>query len=191
MDKKYLLISMDDDKAGKIADVFGNKTCKKIITFLAEKESSEKEIADALKMPINTIEYNLKKLLNAELIEKTKNFFWSRKGKKIGLYRLSNKSIIISPKKKEINSEIKSILPVILLSGIAAFIIKNLTSSLYEIKGTMLKSAAEMAPPSVNLPPISIIFQIPSWLWFIFGAIFSLIVFLTVLILIKMKGGNR
>ena len=56
------MISMDDDKAKAMAGVLGNKTCKKIIDCLAEQETSEKDLADNLKLPISTVEYNLKKL---------------------------------------------------------------------------------------------------------------------------------
>lgn len=161
---------MEDERAKKLADVLGNKTCKKIIDFLAEKESSEKDIASALNIPINTAEYNLKKLLHAELIEKTKNFFWSRKGKKIEMYRLSNKSIIISPKGK-ISSQIKAILPVAILSGIGALIVRQLTSLDLRIKGSaeMLQAAA----PSANI----LSSQSQASLWFFVGACFAIIIF--------------
>ena len=80
---KYLLISLGDEKAKKLSEVLGNSTCNKILEFLADKsEVSEKDISTALKMPLNTVEYNLKKLLTAELIEKSQKFFWSTKGKK-------------------------------------------------------------------------------------------------------------
>ena len=124
MTKKYLLFSIEDNSAKKLAGILGNKTCKKIIDVLAEKEASEKDLANELKIPINTIEYNLKKLLEAEIVEKTKNFFWSKKGKKIPMYKVSNKSIVISPKSKLL-SDLSSILPVAILSGLGALIIRQ------------------------------------------------------------------
>ena len=127
MEEKYLLLSLEDDRTIELSKILGNKTCKKIIGFLADRnESSEKDIADGLKLPINTIEYNLKKLIKVEIIEKTNNFFWSKKGKKIPMYRVSNKSIIISPRKK-ISSKLKTILPVALISGVVASVIGVLT----------------------------------------------------------------
>lgn len=121
---KFILMSLNDDKAGHIAEVLKNKTCKKILDFLAEiKEVSEKDIADALKMPINTVEYNLNKLIKSGLAEKTKNFFWSVKGKKIPMYKLARKHIIISPNKSPSINYLKTILPVIFaLAAIAIFI---------------------------------------------------------------------
>lgn len=178
MEKKYILISLEDEKAKKLADVLGNKTCKKIIDLLVEKEASEKDIADFLKMPINTVEYNLKKLLAAGLIEKSKSYFWSQKGKKIDMYKVSNKSIIISPKNK-ITSEIKSILPVALVSGIAAVGLKYY----FTLKDTVVMGSSDfsVAKAAEGLPAISSILLACSnnlWLWFLAGSLFALVVFM-------------
>jgi len=123
-DDKFILMGLNDDKAGYVAEVLKNKTCKKILDFLAEiREASEKDISDGLKMPINTIEYNLKKLIKSGLVVRTKNFFWSVKGKKIPMYKLARKHIIISPGKKPSLSALKSVLPVIFaLAALAIFI---------------------------------------------------------------------
>ncbi len=123
-EKRYILVSMNDERAKSIAKVLGDKNCDKIINYLMEKkEASEKDIADALNIKLNTIEYNLKKLLKSELIKKSKNFFWSKKGKKINMYQLSNKSIVISPTSSKISSGIRAILPIILISIITLGII--------------------------------------------------------------------
>jgi inhibitor of cysteine peptidase len=110
---KFILMGLDDERSADVAEVLRNNTCKKILDYMAEeKEVSEKDIADAMKMPINTVEYNLKKLVKSGLVEKTKNFFWSVKGKKIPMYKLARKHIIISPNKKFDMSYLKSILPI-------------------------------------------------------------------------------
>ena len=46
-----------------------------------------------------------------------------QKGKKIDTYRVANKLIIIAPKKSSVYSKLKSIVPVILISGILAYFI--------------------------------------------------------------------
>lgn len=124
-------MGLDDERSKKVAEVLGNKTCKKIIDYLAEiKEASEKDISDALKIPINTVEYNLKKLLDASLVEKTKNFFWSKKGRKIGLYKLARKHIVISPKStKPSLTVLKTIIPVIVTVAIIALLVSIFTPS--------------------------------------------------------------
>ncbi len=180
MEKKYILISMEDSGAKKLSKVLGNAACKKIIDLLAEKELSEKDIADALKTPINTVEYNLNKLMQAELIEKAKNFFWSKKGKKIDIYRLSNKSIIISPRSSRISSKIKSILPVALLSGIGTILIKSIFES--QQKAQTLLRAPDSAITEISQIIAGkndyLIIQSPAnWVWFLVGALFVLLIF--------------
>ena len=93
-----MLFDLNDEKSGLVAEILGNKTCKKMLSVLADKELSENDMARELKMPINTLEYNLKKLLKAGLVEEAKGFFWSVKGKKIKTYKLANKKIVISTK---------------------------------------------------------------------------------------------
>ena len=81
---KFLLVSMDDEMAKSLADVLGNKTCKKIMEYMAEKnEVSEKDLANAFKIPINTVEYNLKKLLKS-------GFVFSRQNGSHKIYKHNN-----------------------------------------------------------------------------------------------------
>ncbi|MFA4953369.1 MAG: helix-turn-helix domain-containing protein [Candidatus Pacearchaeota archaeon] len=180
-EKKYILISMEDERSKKLADILGNKTCKKIIDLLAEeKEASEKDIADKLNVPLNTIEYNLKKLIQAELIEKTKNFFWSKKGKKIPTYKLSNKSIIISPKSR-ISSKLKSILPVALLSGLGAVLIKSFFYSQQIVREKAVAGlASEFSTQALQNTIFDgniLLLQSPAWVWFLAGTLFTLVIF--------------
>jgi len=130
MPEKYLMLDLDDERIRKIADVISNKTAKKILDLLAEGNLSETDIASKLGMPLNTVEYNLKKLEEVGLVEKAKEFFWSTRGKKIPTYKLSKKSIVISTKRK-----IPSILPSLIVTFLAAIGIK-IYSSLTAIKET-------------------------------------------------------
>ncbi len=116
MDDKFILMGLDDERSKDVAEVLGNKTCKTILDFLSErKEASEKDIADGLNMKINTVEYNLNKLVKSGLVEKTKNFFWSTKGRKIDMYKLAKRHIIISPKSRKPSLEsLRAVLPVFL-----------------------------------------------------------------------------
>ena len=126
-DDKFILMGLDDERAGSIAEVLKNPTCKKILDFLGDvKEASEKDISDKLNMPINTIEYNLNKLVKSGLVDKAKNFFWSVKGKKIPMYKLARKHIIISPNKKPSMDYLKTILPVILIAAILVVVLSGI-----------------------------------------------------------------
>jgi DNA-binding transcriptional ArsR family regulator len=199
-DKKYILVSMEDEKADKIAEIIGNKTCKKIINLLADRNLSEKEMSEKLNIPLNTLEYNLKKLLDAGFAEKTKNFFWSKKGKKIETYRISNKSVIISPKNRKIVSQIKTILPVVLLSGIASLIIRKLSAPVIAETGNSgagEKMMSEAAPAALDVSYsagnniFSFINQVPPENWFFIGACFAIIIFIVLIMLKSVKGGNE
>lgn len=114
--EKYLIFDLDDDKSTKLGEIISNPTCKKIINLLADKEMGETEIAQALGSPLNTTEYNIKKLVHAGLIEEAKSW-WSVKGKKMPSYRLVNKAIVISPRKGNIYNKIKGVLPIVLITG--------------------------------------------------------------------------
>lgn len=181
----FILVSLDDPKSKLIADVFASKTCKKIVFYLTEtKEASEKDISDSLKMPINTVEYNLKKLVESGFVQKKKNFFWSKKGKKIAMYELTNKSIVLSPKKAT-SEKIKSILPafVLTLAGtVSVWVYEKVRSSnLTRIPSTISSQsndfvAKEMADSSSLVAGFgSAISSQPQflWLYFLAGAIIA------------------
>jgi len=196
MEKNYLLLSLEDDSANALGKILGNKTCKKIINYLAEQKSaSEKDISDALHLPINTVEYNLNKLLKANLIEKTKDFFWSSKGKKIIMYALSNKSIIISPKQSSFE-KLKSILPAVIVSGIGFVLVKMYNYSQEQIitnagysKDAVMSVASESAPSlfSPNIIPLN---SSPE-LWFLAGSLIAIASILAYQYFKSMKGGKN
>lgn len=120
-EETFVQVSLEDSKTKAISDVLGSKTCKKIIEYLAHnEEASQKDLSDALKIPMNTMDYNMKKLLDAGFIQKRKNFFWSKKGKKIIMYELSNKSIVISPK-KSVGEKFKALVPGLMLTLAGTF----------------------------------------------------------------------
>lgn len=119
MADKYILVDLDDAQTSAISDVISNKTSKKVLALLAEKEMSVSDIATAAKIPLNTAQYNVQKLLEASFIEKSKTFFWSAKGKKIPTYRASNKKIVISPK-----SSFKGIIPALIFILVATLALK-------------------------------------------------------------------
>lgn len=119
MVEKNISLALDDERTGKVAEVLSNKSCKKLLSYLTENEASETELAEDLDMPANTVNYNIKKLKDAGLVEE-KDHFWSKKNKRVPVYGVANKKIIISPKK---SSRIKSSLPLILVSALFSMFI--------------------------------------------------------------------
>lgn len=191
------MFEMDDEKIKVLADVISNKTSKAILEHLADKEASETEISNALKLPANTVNYNIKKLLEAGLIEKTKTYFWSVKGKKIPYYKVANKKIIISPKS---SSNTKTLLSALLATGIGALLIRLYTSNVYSSSiqktadmavrsadsGVVSSGGAEIldkvAPsimPDAGSNVVNSVSQMPEiWIWFLLGGVFALIIFM-------------
>lgn len=205
MTKKSIMIDLEDPRTDKIADVISNKTSKKILSHLAEHELSETDLSKALNIPINTIGYNIDKLEQAGLIEKTKGFYWSQKGKKIYTYKLSNQKIIISP-----SSIIKGIIPALLITsaialGIKLFVgvesqvqQKTLTEDMPaiasesaiavaggEMAREVIKETTKIAETQIG----QLISSANAWAWFLLGALTALLIFL-LWNSIKMKGGK-
>lgn len=207
--EKYMLLSLEDSKMKSLSEVLGSKTCKKIIDYLGDnKEASQKDLSDALKIPMNTMEYNMKKLLTSGVIQKRKNFFWSKKGKKIIMYELSNKSIVISPKKSS-TEKLKSILPAVIITIGGTFAvyayekITGLTNHSYDsLNSVVARKAFEEGGALVQTAPdvafsgtekirevatdatIQIVQSSTSqhsiWPWFLFGGILAIGIILMV-----------
>ncbi len=144
MTEKFINIDLDDPRSEHIAEVLSNKTCKKILSFLADKEMSASDLARELSLPLNTIGYNLEKLVAAGLIEKSKSFFWSSRGKRIERYSLSNKKIVISPKRM-----FGSVLPVLAISGVIALGIKFFSDHLFTASAPSVSKDLMREAPSV------------------------------------------
>jgi len=196
MAEKSLLIDLDDPRAEKISEILSNSTCKKILSFLSEEELSEKEISEKLNLPMNTINYNIKKLREAGLIEPVKKVWWSIKGKKILRYTIARKKIVIFPRER-----IKGVIPALIFSLLSAFGIKmwfGKIAAKASIKAVQnapglestevyaSASSTSAAPPSYAASSTTLkeasnyIFCNFSdvWVWFLVGAALCIIVFL-------------
>jgi len=188
MAEKLINFDLDDPRAGKIAEALSNKTCKRILGLLAEKEMNASELAEEMKSPLNTIGYNLEKLVDTGLVEKSEGI-WSVKGRRIEKYKIADKKIVISPK-----SMFKGILPAVLVSGIVALGIKMFygtfnVANKAGIEGEVFAGGKDMAEvvaeatPMVAEKGVNVINSASSvsavgdvWLWFLLGAMFGLLV---------------
>jgi DNA-binding transcriptional ArsR family regulator len=147
----FLLLSLEEDKAKKLSNVIGSDTCRKILDYLANKDATETEIATQLSIPISTVDYNLKLLVNAGLV-KSAEFHYSEKGKEVNHYSIANKYIIIAPKTTEsLANKLKRILPVVAVVALTGYAIQFF-SKVQPTAANMLKaavmdeSAATIAP---------------------------------------------
>ena len=182
-EKNFILVSLEDSKSKEISEVLGSKTCKKIISYLSEnKEASQKDLSYNLKIPMNTLDYNIKKLLSSGFIQKKKNFFWSAKGKKIIMYEISDKSIIISPK-KSIGEKIKSITPAIIFTASMTFAVgvyEKISSAGVQIPSAVPEYVTSTMSKSADTEIVSYLTSsqpFPLWGWFLTGAGLAIIIF--------------
>ena len=121
MEDKFVLVSLSDKKSKKIAEVISNETARKILDYLGDKNKvSPIELSKRLNVPISTITYNLKLLSEHGLIIKEEEV-WSDKGRKVSLYSIAKKMILIVPKGFDWKDSLKKILPVFLLGTLATF----------------------------------------------------------------------
>ena len=143
---KFLMVSLEGNKAKKLAQIISNDTARKILDILAEGDATETEISTSLKQPISTIHYNLKQLVKAKLVE-CKEFHYSPKGKEVNHYSLANKYIIIAPKAatETLKDKLKSLIPSLLIVGGIGFAYNFLKSSGAKIIKAGSKSTAQLS----------------------------------------------
>lgn len=173
---RYINVDLNDKRIGKIADAISNKTCKKILDILSDKEMSGSDISEELKLPLNTITYNLDLLKEAGLVESGRDFFWSEKGRRIVKYKLANKKIIISPK-----ARFTGLASAVLISGMVAFFIKiwenYYTRAFVDSIASQQFYAESGAKVAENAGSVS--FGEPA-LWFFLGSLIALIIFILI-----------
>jgi DNA-binding transcriptional ArsR family regulator len=177
MEEKYIMFSMDDDRIKYLSESLSNPSCKKILNLLSEKELTETDIARELKIPLNTVDYNIKKLIKVGLIEKTSHF-WSIRGKKMPVYKVSNKKIVISPKK---SISLTALVASVLGTGILALGVRKFVQPpqddfimIAEDFGPMaLERSAETASGLIST-------AFAPWQWFLVGAWLGIVLFFTV-----------
>ncbi len=133
MAKKFIVADLNDDKSKDIAAVLGNKTARKILDYLADNDATETEIAESLKLPASTVNYNIQRLLKANFIE-IKDFYWSPKGNKVQIYRAARKLIVIAPKHARGYETLKNILPAIFISALFLIVLFTTIYNIYNAK---------------------------------------------------------
>ncbi len=141
--EKFVLVSLQESKAKRIASVLQSDTCRKILDYLAEKNATETELAEKLDIPISTVHYNLKHLIESQLVE-AEEFHYSEKGKEVNHYSLSNKYVVIAPRgiTEGFKEKLKSLIPVSLLLAAGAGFIHLFTSRISHFGGSALSKSS-------------------------------------------------
>lgn len=186
-------IDLNDSRMKHISEIFGSESCKKILNLLAERELTETEISKELRMPLNSVDYNVKKLVQAGLIE-SGSHWWSVRGKKMPSYRVSDKKIIISPKRM---SSSVLLVPALLIGGLITFGVKKISEAkvssedlLFSAKSGIensVSTASSRVADSVMVSAPLVSQQVteragffsamPSWEWFLIGIWSGVLIF--------------
>lgn len=175
--ESFLLVSLKEDKARKLAKVLHNESCRKILDYLTAKEATETELAKKLSVPISTVHYNLKHLLEAGLIT-AEEFHYSAKGREVNHYKLANKYIIIAPKSTfGLKERLRSVLPVALLVGASAFVIQIVRMGTATFGASKARVMEEAMATTAAAPAASAAQTSPIW-WFLAGALLTIAIFL-------------
>ncbi len=197
--KSTIQLDLDDPRAEKIAEIISSASAKKILGELANSEEalSESEVAEKLGMPLNTIGYNIKKLLEAGLIEKASGVLWSVKGKRIHKYTVAEKKIVLTPRVK-----MKGVFPAIMgtvvvaaglkiwmmtqqteiaNAGVADELARTVASGAFAEGGALMAqdAALKSAGEGLNYAASSGVLggvQIP--FWFLLGAATAIVIFM-------------
>lgn len=192
--RKEILVSIGDENLKEMAEVLGNGTCVRILDELALNDLTVSDIADKLSMKINTVDYNVKKLVRAGLIEKSSHF-WSVKGKRMPTYRVVDRRIVISPRRKVA----AKFLWALGLTGVFALLIRYNVygSNLADIGGNnfMDRAVFEAAPKAsevafdtgIILEKTSFWASLAGWEWFLIGAWSSIVLFFIYALVIEKK----
>ena len=177
-EESYLLFSLEKEKSKKLAQAISNETARKILNYLSRNDASESYIAKALNLPLSTVHYNLQNLKESNLI-KSKDFYWSEKGKKIEMYTVSKKFIVISPAGQALGSSLKNILPV----GLGGIIVSGLLYLFSEKPIIYEEALFQSAQKSLALasPAEKGFTLMPEHaLWFLLGVFFIVILLLII-----------
>ena len=182
-EEKFLLVSLEEKESKKLAQVISNNSSRRILSFLAQKNATESELSKELGIPISTVHYNLKHLIKSGLVD-AKEYHYSEKGKEVNHYSLAKKYIVIAPSTAGIKTRLKNILPmaVIIAAGAALIHLMSSTTGSFGAVKTAEETVPMLAETAITGAEASA--GLPISLWFLFGGIAVIIVYL-IIILIK------
>lgn len=89
------ILSLSNDSR-KIIQTLSNETSIRILQLLESGNMSASELAGGLDLRLNTLQYHLDSLLEADLI-RVSGIKWSRRGRKIKVYEAVEQMIVLIP----------------------------------------------------------------------------------------------
>ena len=149
-----IILEPGDEKAQKIAKAIGSKTAGEILQLLKDGSHASTQIAEALKIPITTVQYHLENLVDAGIITIVEKR-WSQKGREVKVYGLRDQMLIVVPR----GGDLKGILlrygslfaVVILASIVLALLGPSFAPVAAPALQNVLPSALPPAPPEAGV----------------------------------------
>ena len=167
-ERKVIVLPFDEDSKN-IIKALNNETARRILEVVSEEPSSISQLSEKLSLPITTVYYNVKKLLDTGLI-RVKYKDYSTKGREIEYYEPTRKIIVLLPEKiktKEALQALKKYLLVVFVATLSAgfgFIVE------FSLSGRLTparKGVTSLIPtPTLTSHP---------WLWILVGAIIGMV----------------
>jgi DNA-binding transcriptional ArsR family regulator len=215
-DEKLLILPLNDKNSKKISQIISNDTARNILEAIASEPLSASRIAEKLRIPLSTVQYNLEKLNDAGLVkvDRTK---YSEKMKHMKIYAPQRKFVVIVPEKTsrgDVIATLKRYLTVIFFAVVGSGVIEFLTTKIKGPMGEVTRSIPEKGLPVIPSPtPMSVPSPVPTpmpmappegildidtvlgfdffahpGLWFLFGSLFVILVLFLIEYLGRKKG---
>jgi len=143
-----VILEPGDERAQKIAKAMASRTAGEILQLLKEGSHASTQIAEALSIPITTVQYHLENLVDAGIITVVERR-WSQKGREVKVYGLRDRMLIVVPRGGDLKG--------ILLRYGSLFAVVALASLVLALVGPALapaiSPAVESALPAA-VPPV-------------------------------------
>ena len=143
-DESFMLLSLKERQSKKLAQVISNETARKILDFLTDNEfATETTIAEKLKLPLSTVHYNMKALVESKLVI-ADEYHYSQKGKEVPHYKLAKKFIVIAPSDDEsVMDRLRKFWPISAIA-VGVGVIITVAQRLFSAGGTLATTNADM-----------------------------------------------
>lgn len=198
------------NNASSLGKIISSKTAQEIISFIGDNEGcTASQIKTALDIPASSVHYNLKALIQSNIVDDS-NFTYSSKGKQVIHHSLTNKILIVVPKTQNISAQLKQFIPGLL--GIATIAIVSiglkmssgnflsarrsefLASNVMNSAPKAMFESADMTPAMANLASRTVSQTITPWYSgyeFLLGLLVAIVCFIGFYLIYKLIKKNK
>lgn len=149
-----VVLQPGDERAKKVAKAMASQTATDMIRAFGERSMTSTEVAAFLAIPITTASYHIEHLLEAGILQ-VADTRWSKKGREVKIYGLTNQVLIIAPPVSDLRSVLQkytALFGVFLLLSMALFSLLPvaLPDAGMPADGNLLSVPEQYAPPATG-----------------------------------------